>query len=229
MTRQIEYEPTKITEKLSVKNLILFESSHSFFKVGVHANAKKFGMIISNQDIFKQGHIFTGTLSIYLSHMIGRPDFKFQIYKEIKDTAQDLDDGINKAVDFVEKKSLVVFENEAERNEMKIFLRVHLIKSNAALVYDFKSANKLNTPIVLLKTARFMYKDLDNLLVRAHYDSEEMHQVKINESNYDLNDICSSLKVVEFKSGNHWNFIDENSQEISFILFQLFNINKSKL
>ena len=226
MCRLLEQE--KI-EAFFVLNLILFESSHTFFNTGVHSNSKKFGIILANEDIFKRVDIYTGTLSIYLSHMIGKP-IKFELYEFLKNRSSDLDDALKKAFDYLKQNDLYFFDNEEELNEMKTFLKILMLKSNAAFIYKFEETNKLNTPVHLIKSSKFMYNNVENLLIKQDYTSHNIvYKLETNQSNYDLTKISKHLKIFELEKGNHWSFILENSNKISEYLSEIFDSSRSKL
>ncbi len=162
--------------------------------------------------------------------MIGQPKLRYIIYEEIKSTSKDLEDAIKKAFKFLVEKSFLVFENEQEENEMKLFLKVHLLKSNAALIYDFDLSNgkKLVTPVCLIRSKKFMFRDLEDLYVREEYDSEMMNKLVFDVKDYNLKEIAGSLKVFEVDKGGHFSFVNESCEQICKILIRLF-FEKSKL
>ena len=215
-------------ENFFVLNLILFESSHTFFNTGVHSNSKKFGITLANEDIFKRINIYTGTLSIYLSHMIGKP-IKFELYEFLKNRCLDLDDALKKAFDYLKLKDIYSFDNQEEMNEMKTFLKILMLKSNAAFLYKFGETNKLNTPVHLIKSSKFMYNNLENLFIKQDCENNFVYKLETNKSNYDLPKISKHLKIFELEKGNHWSFILENSDKISEYLSEIFDSSRSKL
>ncbi len=211
-----------------LQNLVLFESSHTFFRAAVHSNASSMGQRIPNKDIFGRSRIYTAPLSMYLSRIIGYPKLKFEIYNELKESCTHIDDAIQKALSYATKKDLISFENEKEYEELFQFLKVHLLKSNAAFMYEVCSGYRLKTPLVLMRSEHFIYKRMEDLYVRADYDSEELTKMEFDVNTYELDNICSNLKVEVFKKGNHYSFIHENSDDIVLLLDQLFH-KKSKL
>lgn len=160
--------------------------------------------------------------------MIGQPQLKYDIYKHLNSIKiSGLDNAIDEAFQYLIDKGLLVFESPGEATEMKVFLRLFLLKSNAAVIYE-PEGKLFGTEVVLMKSKKFIYNDLKDLFVRADYESDKMCPLELNEFDYNLGEICDRLKVVEFDQGNHWSFIAENTSEICSILTKLFN-KKSKL
>lgn len=212
----------------NLQNVILFESSHCFFRAAVHSNSIALGQRIPNKDIFGRSRIYTAPLSMYLSRIIGYPQLKLEIYNKLKETCTGVDDAITKALNYVTDKDLIVIENDHDYKELYQFLKVHLLKSNAAFMYEFSPENKLKTPLVLMRSEHFIYKRMDDLYVRSDYDSEELVKMEFDTNNYELNKICSNLEVLVFKKGNHYSFIPDNSDDIVLFINQLCS-KKSKL
>ena len=154
--------------------------------------------------------------------MIGRPDLRYELYSYLKENSMNLDDGLEKAFKYLMKRSLIVFEDNEELKEMMNYLKIALLKSNAAFIYEYDTLHKLDLPVVLMKSRQFLYKDLKDLFVNVDYESVEQFKLEFNKINYNLNEISSNLEVIEFSSGNHWTFISENCEQISTHLARLF-------
>jgi len=89
---------------------------------------------LPNKDIFLRNTAYIGSLSIYLSAMLGQPpETKFALYNHLKETCTNLDDALNKAFDFLISQSYYTFESETELNETKFYLKILLLKSNAGV------------------------------------------------------------------------------------------------
>lgn len=233
MCHQIE---TSSNSNLFILNLFLFETSHKLFRLGVHSNAKQFGLCIENKDIFRDIRVYAGTLSIYISFMIGKQSkkFKFEIYKYlIEQNVTNLDEALNKAFDYVKSKAYFEFENEMEVCDMKNYLKILLLKSNAGLLYNFDySKAKLSTNILLIKSKKFLYHDYADDL---YFYDDYKNKIKFyfNKQDFGLSEILNdgkNLKVFVCEQGNHWTLINENLEEIANILFNSMNDSfKSKL
>lgn len=226
IARQLEMSEYMLASNL--QNLILFESSHAFFRAAVHSNSISLGQRIPNKDIFGRSRIYTAPLSMYLSRIIGHPQLKLEIYNKLRDTCKGVDDAIKKALNYVTDKGLIAIESDNDYEELYQFLKVHLFKSNAAFMYEFSPEHQLNSPLVLMRSEHFIYKRMDDLYIRSDYDSEELAKMEFDTNTYDLDKICSNLQVLVFKKGNHYSFIPENSDDIVLFINQLFN-KKSKL
>ena len=97
-------------------------------------------------------------------------------------------------------------------------------------IYKFEETNKLNTPVHLIKSSKFMYNNVENLLIKQDYTSHNIvYKLETNQSNYDLTKISKHLKIFELEKGNHWSFILENSNKISEYLSEIFDSSRSKL
>jgi len=162
--------------------------------------------------------------------MLGQPVLRYTIYEQIKADSEDLDDAIDRAFQFLVAKGLLVFDSDEEQAEMKLFLRIHVLKSNAALVYEF-GAGRLVTPVALVRSRRFMYGDVSDLQVRKRYESEERRRFVFDTADYNLHEITAELRVFEVAKGGHVDFVSESCDEISAILERLLcaRENKSKL
>jgi hypothetical protein len=225
--RQLEVSQTR---RLKISNLILFETSHTFFKVGVLHNSKKFGKIIPNTSIFADNTVYTATLSIYLSAMIGIFDdqVKFELYNHLKSKhCVSLDDAIEKAFEYVSTKKYCEI-NDQETSEMKKYLKLMLIRSNAVYCHNYDVTYKLKAQVSLIKTKRFMYKKHLNDLYYLDLKANQPCKITMNEENYDLDEICNQRpNMLVCEMGNHWTFISENAQAISeFLVGVLFRESK---
>lgn len=74
-----------------------------------------------------------------------------------------------------------------------------------------------------------MYKNIENLYVKTDYESNDESKFEINQNDYSLNEIVTNLTIIEYKNGNHFTFINENSDEIVDYFKKLINLNKSRL
>ena len=162
--------------------------------------------------------------------MIGRPDVKFEIYNYLKKISQNLNDALDKAFEFIKSKSFYQFDDDFEIEQMKKYLKILLLKSNAGLLYDFDLNCKLKTPVSLIKTSKYMYRNgLDDLYVKKDFDSDDEFKLEIDQFDYSLNEIANNVDVFECKNGNHWTFISECSVEITNFIIKIINFNKSKI
>ncbi len=66
--------------------------------------------------------------------MLGQSETKFSLYNHLKEISFNLDDALNKAFDFVISQSYYEFESDTELNEMKLYLKILLLKSNAGVI-----------------------------------------------------------------------------------------------
>ncbi|RNA43822.1 fatty acid synthase [Brachionus plicatilis] len=218
--RQVE-----IDQRLRIQNLIIIESSHTFFRLGVHSNSKRFGINIPNRDIFLDQKIYTGTLAIYFSFMVGQmgQKFRFELYKYLNERKiKDLDEAIDLAFGYV--------NGDQDQQEKKEYLKILMQKSNAGLVYTYDQNHKIKSPVSLIKTKELFYKDLnlefvdkDGVKKKFDFDSE----------NYDLKKILDKknlLKIFIVERGNHFNFMYESIEQLTDIILNLvLNFTKSKI
>ena len=212
-------------------NLFLFDSSIKFYRTVIHSLAKKMNVAIPNKDIFKREYIYTGTLSIFLSLMIGIPNLesRLKIYNHLKHNSKNLDDAIDKAFDFIDENSMYTFDSEEIKFDMKLYLKILLLKSNAGFVYEFDGP-KLKTPTFLIKPAKFFYSSsLNDIYVSCDYDSEDKYKLELNKEDYNLNETCDYLNTYTCTQGSHWTYLSESSSEITQYLINKINISKSKL
>jgi hypothetical protein len=231
-------------KNLKLEHLILFETSHVFFNRSVHINAQQFDQVIPNRDIFADSKIYTGSLSIYLSFMIGKQKEKFKIYDFLLRQAEispleDLDDALDKSFDYVQKASLYDFDCEQERAEMKQFLRLLLLKSNSAFLYKYNKdlPFNLDIPVCLIKSKNFMYKEYKDVFYLDDVTNNKKRKIDFNADHFNLREIIklsNQLKIYECKTeGNHYNFISQCADEIfdylKEFLFQKSKCVKSKL
>ena len=67
--------------------------------------------------------------------MIGRPDTKFELFNYLKEISHSLDDALKKAFDFIKSQCYYTFESDMELKEMKSYLKILLLKSNAGVIF----------------------------------------------------------------------------------------------
>jgi len=234
MCRQISFDKNMIAK---LENLIMFESSHKIFHLASYGGGKQFGLPVSNGDLFKDPTIYCGTLSIYLSTIIGCDVAKrVEMYRYlVENSPNNLDDAIRKGFDFINKDSLYNFANDQESNEMKAYLKYFLIKSNAGLKYSYDTNHKLNISIYFFKSSNFFCKKFFNQPIYYIDTSNDRQLTKfqIDSDDFGLKEILKdprNVKVIEC-SGNHWTFLtlSENIKEITNVLRSLVNRRKSKL
>lgn len=223
-----QYESSKLDFK-EITNLILFESSHKFFRIGIHVNAQKYNIRTTHKDMFQRNYIYIGSMIVYLSAMIGRSSLKEELYNYLNENSMNLDDALDKAFEYIKIKSYYTFDTENELKEMRFYLKILLLKSNSGLVYDFKADQMLHISVTLIKSNRFLYKNISNLYVKTDYESNDEFKFEINQNDYSLNEIVTNLTIIEYKNGNHFTFINENSDEIVDYFKKLINLNKSRL
>jgi hypothetical protein len=212
-----------------ISNLILLESSHLFFRVGVHHNSKKFGKLIPQTDIFADNTVYTATLSIYLSVITGRLEnaFKFELYDYLKScNCFNLDDAIKKAFDYIITNEYYSFNSGIELDEMKSYLKLLMLKSNAGFIYHYDSIHKLRVPTLLIKTKSFMYKKFINDLYYLDGKHNQPRKLIMNENDYNLNEIAEHTSVYVCEKGNHWTFINESSKQIADFISKILFKNK---
>lgn len=226
--RQIEF-----SSNLKIQNLIIIESSHTFFRFGVHSNSKQFGKCIHNRDILMQQNVYTATLSIYLSYIIGASgkQFRFDLYKYLNEIKiKNLDEALEEAFEYIKKNKLFDFENDQELIERKEYLKILMLKSNAALIYTYDKRNKLKTKTSLIKTPVLLYKDLN-----LFYMDESDKRVKLdfNVEDFDLKEIIENVnnfKIFILNKGNHFSFGYDSLDELTNIFLSLIkNFVKSKI
>ena len=201
-----------------ISSLILLESSHLFFRVGVHHNSKKFGKLLSQTDIFVDNTVYTATLSIYISAITGRLDdaFKFELYDYLKScNCFNLDDAIQKALDYIISNKYYYFDSKSELEDMKSYLKLLMLKSNAGFIYNYDSIHKLRVPVVLIKTKNFMYKKFINDLYYLSDKHNQPCKLDMNENDYSLSEIAEHLSVYVCQNGNHWTFVSESAKQIA--------------
>lgn len=178
IARQVE---AMQSSRLILSNLIIFESSQKFFKYGALKNAHMFGTCIQNDDIFKDQKIYTGTLSIYMSYMIGQPKFKYLLYDYLnRINLINLDDALDKAFDFVKLNNEFSFKDQEEYLEMRQYLKILLLKSNAGFIYSFDLDFKLKVQTLLVKSKNFLYKEFSECL---YYFNEKKKKFCSNSIN----------------------------------------------
>lgn len=223
-----QFETNRSNFDFDIPHLVLLDTSHKFFQVGVHAKAHSFGIIIPCKDIFGRSYIYTGSLSIYLSIIIGRQHERFHIYDHIRNRSANLDDALDKAFEFVQQ--FHEFEDKLELKDIREYLKYILLKSNPGFTYNFDTNYKLSTPISLFKANKFMYERvLNELKFRKDYDSKEELKLEFDSSDYGLHEIALNYSVHSFQKGNHWSMINENLFEITNAIVQISNSTKSKL
>ena len=217
------------------EHLVLFESSQKIFHLGVYANSKQFNIHVSNDNIFKDPKIYCGSLSIYLSSMLGCNQTKrIELYEYLKRKSPcSLDDSLQLAFDYVKENSLYPFENERELDKMKAYVRYLMVKSNVGVMHSYDNTFKLDIPVCLIRSANFIYKKhFDDVYYRDMHDENLLHKFEINMHDFSLSEIMArekDLQIMECSRGNHWTFINENLEEISSFLAKLLTSTKSKL
>jgi hypothetical protein len=223
---------------LVAEKLILFETSHIFFRRSVHAIAKTYNICIPHRSIFNDIRIYPGSLSIYLGFMIGHSNrkFRFGLYDFLQNqSVNDLDDALDKSFKYVTEKDFYTFSDQTELTKMREYLRHILVKSNVAFLYEFdlKKKQKLNLQVCLIKSNDFLYRNSKDLFYMTEENKQE--RFDLDESDFNLREIIESgsdLKVFDCENGNHWTFISENLDFIAKIISDLFSQNsgiKSKL
>jgi hypothetical protein len=212
-----------------ISNLILLESSHLFFRVGVHHNSKKFGKLLPQTDIFVDNTVYTATLSIYISAITGRLDdsFKFELYDYLKSSnCFNLDDAIQKALDYIITNKYYSFDSKIELEDMKSYLKLLMLKSNAGFIYSYDSIHKLRVPVVLIKTNNFMYRKFINDLYYLDDKHNEPCKLVMNENDYSLGEIAEHTSVFVCQNGNHWTFVSESAKQIADFVSKILFKNK---
>ena len=179
--------------------------------------------------MFQRNYIYIGSMIVYLSAMIGRSSLKEELYNYLNENSMNLDDALDKAFEYIKIISYYTFDTEYELKEMRFYLKILLLKSNSGLVYDFKADQMLHISVTLIKSNRFLYKNISNLYVKTDYESNDEFKFEINQNDYSLNEIVTNLTIIEYKNGNHFTFINENSDEIVDYFKKLINLNKSRL
>lgn len=225
--RQVE-----VAKRFKIENLIIIESSHTFFRLGVHSNSKKFSMNISNGDIFLDQKIYTGTLSIYFGILVGQmgQKFRLELYKYLNERKiKNLDEAIELAFDYVKKTEQ--YDDDDNQEDKKEYLKILMLKSNAGLVYSFDLNHKLKSRVSLLKTKNLLYKDLNlNYLDDADGQIKKFH---FDTQDYDLKKILDKdnlLNIFIIDKGNHFSFMHESSEQLTSIILSLtLNFVKSKI
>ncbi|CAF0853772.1 unnamed protein product [Brachionus calyciflorus] len=220
--RQLE-----INKKLKIENLIIIESSHTFFRYGVHSNSKEFGMCITNEDIFLDQKVYTGTLSIYLSYLVGASDKKFRLdlYKFLNNQPiQNLDEALDKSFSYIISNGFFEFDNEKDILEKKLYIKNLMLKSNAALVYTYDTSLKLQTKLSLIKTKIPLYKDFNLFYLDTN---GQKFKLNFNLEDFDLKEIILNLenfKIFILSNGNHFTFPYESPYELTqFFLSLIMN------
>lgn len=230
---------------IKLKKLFLFETSHVFFKVGAHLNFKIFQHDIVNDNILNHQHVYKAVLTIYTSGLYAlNKKHKFQLYNYLmQNSIDDLDDTIEKTFDYlIQNEFFKTDDNDSSLVENKLFLKLLLLKSAAAYIYNYHETNnsnnetknltntcqthKLNTKIILFKAKLFLYSTkLDDNYFKMK------NSIKFNRDNYNINEISHDRNFVvhEYANGNHWNFINENLDEISTVITNEMSEIKSKL
>lgn len=216
-------------KRFNIQNLIIIESSHTFFRLGVHSNSKKFSMNIGNTDIFLDQKIYTGTLSIYFSFLVGRmgQSFRLELYKYLNEhKIENLDQSLDLAFDYVNKSGDI--DNDLE--EKKKYLKILMLKSNAGLVFSYDLSHKLKSNVSLIKTKELLYHDLD---VKFIDDDGRVKKFDFDSEDYDLRKILdknNSLKIFIIEKGNHFSFMYESIEQLTSIFLNLIlNFTKSKI
>ena len=229
MSENVEYF------NIILEKLIMFESSHKVFHLGVYANCKQFGMHVSNEYLFRDPKIYCGSMSIYLSTLIGCDSKKrIEMYNFcVNRSPNSLDDAIKIAFEFAIENSLCIFESEKEMSEMKAYLRYLLIKSNAGLIYTYDTNNKLKIPVFLFKSKNFFYKNhMNSPIYYVDSVSGVLTEFKIDSNDFSLNEIVideKNLSIIQCSNGNHWTLVSENLDEITDFLKKILNPAQSKL
>lgn len=218
----IAIEISRLLKKTNlVKDLLLFESSHVFFKVAAHQNFQVFKHQIVTDNFLKYPHVYKGVLSIYLLNFIGAPKLKHELYDYLT-LCDSLDGSIDKSIEFLLNNSIYQFDNDNEMYLLKEFIRLLILKSAAGYIYDIKE--KLSINIHLFKSKKFIYSKI----IESNYNLLK-NSIKFNLNNYNLNEISECVCVYEFENGNHWNFISENQEEISNQIDKIVNSLNAKL
>jgi surfactin synthase thioesterase subunit len=229
LCKQMSTAPTQ----LKVLSLFLFESSHKIFNAGAHVNAIQFNFHITNNSIFEDPLVYNGTLAIFLCFMINNPRSKNDMYNYLKTRCRTLDESIEKAFGFIKDKSLYQFENEQEIEDMRIYLKILMLKSNAAFVYGYGNEARLNMPVYMFKSKNFIYKSqINNLYYKESRDLNKLHKLEIDSHDFSLKEIVQHkdlLKIVDCDNGNHWSFLYENSNFIYEHMAKAIGSSKSKL
>jgi hypothetical protein len=230
MCHQLKKDPTRY-KNLHIECLIMFETSHIFFRRSVHAISKTYNICIPHKSIFDDVRIYPGSLSVYLGFLIGHSNrkFRFGLYDHLQSQeVRNLEDALDKSFKYIAENGFYTFADNTELDQMREYLRHMLVKSNAAFLYEFdsKSKPKLAVKCCLIKSKDFLYRSNRDLYFMN--EKNERERFDLNEDDFNLRDILESeseLKVYECENGNHWTFISENLEFISNIISDLVSQN----
>lgn len=219
----------EIEKRFKIQNLIIIESSHTFFRLGVHSNSKKFSMNIGNTDIFSDQKVYTGTLAIYFSFLVGRmgQTFRLELYNYLNEhKIENLDQALDLAFDYVKKSG----DSDSDYEEKKEYLKILMLKSNAGLLFSYDLSQKLKSNVSLIKTKDLLYKDLD---LKYIDDDGRVKKFDFDTEDYDLRKILDKnnlLKIFIIEKGNHFSFMYESIEQLTSIILNLIlNFTKSKI
>jgi pimeloyl-ACP methyl ester carboxylesterase len=224
---QLEQKVAQTSTQLVIEHLILFETSHVFFRRSVHAISKTYNVCIPHTSIFNDSKIYPGSLSVYLGFLIGHSNRKFRLglYDHLQDTrVANLDQALDNSFKYVTDNGFYTFSDATELAKMREYLRHLLVKSNAAFLYEFDTRSKarLRAPVCLIKSKDFLYRSNKELYFMN--ERNERVRFELDEEDFNLSRIIQDracLQVFECENGNHWTFIGENLDMIAGIVCDL--------
>lgn len=215
---------------LDVLNLVLFESSHIFFRIGVHSYGKMFGFQVPIDNFFSYSFMYASSLTIFFSFLVGQSskEFKLKLFDELNRT-RSVDEAISRALEYTREKSLFDFDAE-EAQDIRIYLKHLLDKSKAATMYRFPPDRLLETPVALVRSTKFMYDKLDQGLTAVDAVTRQEVPFQIDHNDYSLKEIAKNVSVFIAPRGNHFSFLAEASDEIGqFLLTNVFKATSKAL